>query len=203
MRQLLCGIAAVALLAGVSSCNEKSRLADEMTGTWSSAPERLMDNAASSATIVENYTFIRNGNETGGDVTLSALISVTGSISGTDAIIQPFSLSAGAIANISGTWSAIDDDEIRLDWNDSTLTVSVDPSAVTISVNNLTGKDIPTVDSLRPQLAESIRAQIKQAVEVRFLGTRRFDDIKIKNGEMKYEVNDADRILRLQGPVSN
>lgn len=191
------------LVAGTTifttSCDDSSGLAKKVEGTWSGAPEHLIDNSASSATITETYSFFRDPNAKSGDVVRSALVSVSGQISGTQAVIQPFSMTAGATAVVRGRWDAHDDDEIYFIWNDSTLTVNVDPEAVTLSMNILTGNESPSLDSLKPQLAESIRAQVARAVEVRFIGTRKFDDVKIKGNIMDYEVNDIKSHMARQG----
>lgn len=184
----------------LTSCDEKSKLADQMSGTWSSAPEQLVDNSASSATIIETYSFIRDTDRAGGELTLTALISITGQVNGTDAFLQPFSMTAAGMASISGSWEAVSDEDVNIHWNDSTLSVSVDPSAVVLTSNVITGQTTPQLDSIKPQLAQSINAQITQAVKLRFLGTRKFEDIKVRDGEMKYEVGDVDRLFRLQGP---
>ncbi|MCM1111094.1 MAG: hypothetical protein NC336_07800 [Clostridium sp.] len=200
MKKLILGLAAATAVALVS-CDESSRLASRIEGTWSGSPERIIDNEASTANIIETYEFVRNPGTNGGDVRLTALVSVTGQITGGEGIIQPFSLSAAGVAAISGSWQADGDDDINLAWNDSTLTVSVDPSAVTLSMDMLTGESTPTVDSLKPQLAESIRRQTRQALEYKFLGTRRISDIKIKDNRMKCEINDVDLWFDRQGPA--
>lgn len=193
MKKYIIGLAVITAMA-FTACDSSSQLAKEITGTWSGTPQRLVDNSASTATIIDSYTFDRDSTGyNGGDVSITGVVSVTGQINGSDAIIQPFSLSASALATIKGTWQAVDGDEIRFNWDSNSLTVKVDPDAVVLSTDLLTGTEAPAVDSMRPQLAESIRAQIAQAVEVKYLGIRKIDDIKIrKNGEMKFELHDQD-----------
>lgn len=199
VKSVIASMAVIAVLS-LASCDESSKLANSVAGTWSGSPRTLIDNSASSATLTESYSFLLDeGSTKGGSVMRTALISVTGQIQGTEAIIQPFALTAGATASIQGNWEASSDDDIHFTWIDSTLTVNIDPSAVTLSTNLLTGQERPAIDSLKPQLAESIRAQVAQAIEVEFLGTRKFDDIKIKKNLMEYEVNDKDYIMAKQG----
>ena len=113
MRKIIYGLVAMAAI-GFQSCDDTARLIKDVTGTWSGAPEKLVDNSASSATIIDTYTFTAIPDTKGGNVTITSLISVTGQIDGAQAIVQPFSLSASGTASIQGTWTAIDDDEIAL-----------------------------------------------------------------------------------------
>lgn len=185
--------------ATLTSCENSSKLADSIAGTWSGAPEKLIDNNSSAATITETYTFMHDKASNGGDVIVTALISVTGAVSGTEAFIQPFSIAAAATAQISGTWEAKSDNKIAFEWNDSTLVVNVDPQAVTLSANLLTNSESPSVESLKPQFAESIKAQVAQAVEVKFLAVRKFDSIKFNDRIMEYKVNDENHQMVKQG----
>lgn len=198
---MLVTAASTGVLLGLTACESPSKLASDIEGTWSGAPETLIDNTASSATITETYTFMRDETTNGGIVVRSGLVSVTGQVNGTGAFLEPFSMTAGATAMISGSWEATSDDEICFTWNDSSLVVKVDPQALTLSTNILSGEDAATVDSMKPQLAESLRARIAQAVEIRFIGTRKFDDVKIKKSILEYEVNDIDYQMARQGPA--
>lgn len=182
-----------------ASCQSSSKLADSIEGSWSGAPEKLIDNNASSATITETYTFLRENTSNGGEVVVTALVSTTGAISGTEAIIQPFSVAAAATAQLSGTWEAKSNDEVSFTWNDSSLVVNIDPQAVTLSANTLNGAESPSVESLKPQMAESIKAQLSQALEVRFLSVKKFSDIKFGDRVLNLKVNGEEREFAKQG----
>lgn len=191
-------LAAAAVLA---SCNEGSRLASAIEGTWSSAPEHLSDNTAASATTIDTYTFeIDEGNDKGGVLMISSLVSTTGQISGSDAIVQPFSLSAASTATVNGTWEAVDDDEINVSVDMSTLQVNVDPDAVVLSTSVLTGDNYNSVDSMKPALVNSIKAQVTKAITMRYASIKRIDDIDIKGDVMQWEINDVKSSLSRQGP---
>lgn len=192
-------IALGVLAASLTSCDDSAKLAQEIQGTWSGAPETLVAGDASSATITQTYNFMADDdNPKQGSVLVTALVSVTGQLQGVEAVVEPFSLTAGATASMSGRWAAKDDDEIVFAWTDSTLTVNVDPEAVTLSSNVVTGAERPTIDSLKPQIAQSIKAQVAQAVEVRFHSTRKFDDIHFHGDIMSFEVNDKDMTMQKQ-----
>lgn len=191
-------IAIISILT-FASCDNSKQLATDIQGTWSGAPDRLDDNNASTSSIVETYTFTRaSDNVSQGDVSLTALVSVTAQVTSSDAIVMPFSFTAAATASIMGRWKAVSDSQVQFDWNDSTLTVSVDPRGVMISSDMLTGGTTAQTDSIRPQLAESIRAQIARSVEVRFLSVRDFKDINIKNNIMTFDCNKSHLTMQRQ-----
>lgn len=198
------GLMAAAALAGVfmmTSCDGASKLSENISGTWSGAPIHLIDNSASSASTIDTYTFTRDEKSNGGNLIVTSLISVTGSINGSGAIVQPFSLSAAATASIQGRWNVVDDDEISVSLELKTLQVNVDPSAVVLSAAMLNGSTMASVDSMKPALVNSIGAQLRQAVSNRYLGIKKIDDIEIKGSLMEWEINKSKETLSRQGPV--
>lgn len=185
-------IAAMAVVAlAFQSCENASSLAKNLIGGWSSAPERLFDAEASSATVIETFSFapvdtIKNG----GQLTITALISVTGAMNGAEGIIQPVSLTASGYATLTGTWKAISADRIEVALDPETMTVNVDPSAVVINANAATGTAAaPDVDNLRPQLAQSISAQMQKAVEARFADVATLNSVSLKDNTLKFKIN--------------
>lgn len=202
MKQTVLGFAAVCAML-FSSCNEEAKLARDIEGTWSGAPEVFVNDASSRSTIIETFTFERDTTKSG-TVMIGALVSSTGAVQGTDAIVQPFSVSAAAKSTISGRWQVIDDDELVLTLDPSTMKVEVDPSAVVLTTNLLTGAEAPSTESLRPQMAEAIRSNLSHVLAMRYLSYRKLDDVKVKDkGTMlKFEVGKQDYILSRQGPAT-
>lgn len=187
---------------GFQSCDDTARLIKDVTGTWSGAPEKLVDNSASSATIIDTYTFTAIPDTKGGNVTITSLISVTGQIDGAQAIVQPFSLSASGTASIQGTWTAIDDDEIALSLEPKTLDVNIDPQAVVLSSSLLSGNTSAAVDSMKPALVQTIKAQVQQAVTARYLSMKHLDDVDVKGSILKYEIGKHHYTMSRQGQVA-
>ena len=187
---------------GFQSCDDTARLIKDVTGTWSGAPEKLVDNSASSATIIDTYTFTAIPDTKGGNVTITSLISVTGQIDGAQAIVQPFSLSASGTASIQGTWAAIDDDEIALSLEPKTLDVNIDPQAVVLSSSLLSGNTSAAVDSMKPALVQTIKAQVQQAVTARYLSMKHLDDVDVKGSILKYEIGKHHYTMSRQGQVA-
>lgn len=76
---------ATMIAMGLTACNPESRLAKDLEGSWTGAPEKLVDEANASATYIPVFTFVKSEKEAGGTVTIDALISTAGSsLSGLD-----------------------------------------------------------------------------------------------------------------------
>lgn len=193
-------IAAAALCAlGLSSCNEASKLAKNIEGTWSGAPERLIDDPSGTATVIESTTFAVDSTGKGGDMIIVGLVSATGQMQGSTAIIQPISISAAAKAEVLGKWQAIDDDEIQVSSDARTLTVSIDPEGVVLTTNMLDGDAQANVASIKPQLAEAVKQQVTNALQMRYASIKKIDDIDIKGNVMEYEINHKEYTASRQG----
>lgn len=193
-------IAAAALCAlGLSSCNEASKLAKNIEGTWSGAPERLIDDPTGTATVIESTTFAVDSTGKGGDMIIVGLVSATGQMQGSTAIIQPISISAAAKAEVLGKWQAIDDDEIQVAIDTRTLTVSIDPEGVVLTTNMLDGDAQANVASIKPQLAEAVKQQVTNAMQMRYASIKKIDDIDIKGNVMEYEINHREYTASRQG----
>lgn len=200
IQKLTLSLVAAAATIGLFSCdNGATRLSKEIEGSWSGTPEKLVQSGSSEATVIETYDFLGNDSINGGNIIINSIISVTGSISGSEAIVQPFSLTASGSATISGTWRAIDDDEISIALDSRTLQVKVDPDAVVLSSNIISGSEAPSVDSIAPGIANQIRTQLSKALEIRYLTIKHLDDVKIKDNILKYEIADIDYLMQRQG----
>lgn len=182
----------VTLLAG---CSGASSLSKNVEGRWAGVPERLFDTDASSATIIETYTFTPSDSvENGGNVTITSLVSVTGAISGAEGITQPVSLTASGYASISGKWTAVSDDKIDLALDSSTLTVNVDPDVVIVSTNVLSENpdtDSATLTNMKPLLSQSISTQLRKAVGERYGSSMTLNDVSVDsdNARMKFKID--------------
>lgn len=202
MKRILLGMAALATLAS-SSCNEADRLASQVEGSWSSTPQVLVNDAGSQSNMVENITFIRDSTSAGGQVIFTGLISTSGALSGSNAVVEPFEVAASAKSTVTGKWTAIDDDEIILILDLPNLKVDVDPSALVISSNILTGATESNPESLKPQMAAMVKAALQRTLAARYATMSKLDDVDIKNNGtvMKFEVGKTDYVYTLQNPV--
>ncbi len=196
---ILC-LGALALSPTLASCDSEARLAENITGTWAATPEKLIDSDAMSATAIRIIQFNPDAdNNKGGDLQMTALVSITNAMSNkTPAIIESYTVSASGIATLTGEWAAVEDDKVSLHLDESTLKVSVDPEAVLVSVNTLTDATISTPDSIKPIIADHLKQQITIAVRNQIFDINAIDDIKITNNLMSCEINKRDYTLRRQ-----
>lgn len=194
-------VALVSMASVFTSCESKTKLAKQIEGSWTATPERLSDDNVVSATAVRIFDFLPDTSTpvTNGQLVMSSMITITNAATNPgDSIMQHYEMTATGVATVTGSWTAIDDDEVMVNVDPSTLNVRVDPEGVEINVNAITGQTVSVPDSLKPAFAESIRAQIRVLVEKQFFGFSKIDDISIKDDFMKMEINHHDYSLRRQ-----
>ena len=204
MKKILLGIVAVGAIA-LTGCDEASRLAGDVSGAWSSTPQMLVNDPGSQATIVETIEFQRDSTSNGGVVIVSGLISSTGSTSGNEALMQPFEIAASARSTISGTWKAIDDDDITMALDVQSLNVEIDPTALVITSNVLTGDTESNPENVKPQIAQMVRAAIQRQLTARYTSWTKLDDVKVKDKGtvLKFEVGKKDYVYHNQAQKTN
>lgn len=189
--------AAVMLGMTVASCESATRLAKDMEGTWAGAVDRIPGDALSSD-LYSSYTFSYDAENStpGGDIVINSTLSANY----TDNIIvgelpSSVAVTVAGTSTINGTWTAIDDDEIVITLNPSTLNVSLDPDAQALTTS-ATGLTAETIDTLKPRLLSMIKDRVAYDLRIKYSSPIRMDDVKIKNGKtMKYEINDIDYTL--------
>ena len=98
-----------------------------------------------------------------------------------------------------GKWQAIDDDEIQVSIDTRTLTVSIDPEGMVLTTNMLDGDAQANVASIKPQLAEAVKQQVTNALQMRYASIKKIDDIDIKGNVMEYEINHKEYTASRQG----
>lgn len=184
---------ALPLLTAVvlGACDEKSRLAADVEGTWTGAPERIFVSDAATSSVTRVITFTRGDKDSPSTVSIDAMFAVEMPLPATDSIVQPISVTAAGTATVEGTWQAIDDDEIAVVLDRSTLKVNVDPDAVTLSAGPLTTPE-SAVGALKPAVALEVQHHITKAMNESIHEFNKIDDIKIKNNIMSCEVGKKD-----------
>ncbi len=188
----------VALLA--ASCSSKDKLAEELNGTWSSAPEQIANSGATRTTMVRVIEFNNNGGSPEGAVTMTALITVDNVMAAGDSISVPLTITASGAATITGVFQAKDDDELLINLDYSSLQVSVDPQAVQLNYNLLTQESSSRLEALRPGALRLATQQIQQSATSVFSNLTEIEDIKIDNNLMSCEIGHKDLTFRRQQP---
>lgn len=197
------GFIGLAIMLGLSSCNENARLAKELHGSWTGTPENETDNTAITATLIETYTFsdavlpLKKG-VYGGNISITGLISCTTQMLGDSTMTGPVTLTASAVSTINGTWTVIDDDEVSVMLNLGSLSVNMDPESVKVTNNVITNNDIPSIEKLKPGISNTLLDGIRQTLAMRYASIRQLDDIKVKGPQLKFEIGETDYLFTRQ-----
>ena len=104
---------------------------------------------------------------------------------------MPISLTASGYAMISGTWQAISADRVELVLDQNSLTVRVDPDAVIINADMLTGGSAPAdLTALKPRLSRIISDQLRDAVVQRYKPEMTMTSVSVKDGTtLKFKID--------------
>lgn len=186
----------------ISSCQSQSeKLAEEIAGTWSSAPEQITTSGATRTTMVRVMDFTRTASDaTDGAVTMTALITVDNVMPASGKLDTPLTITASGAATITGAFQVKDHDDILISLDYSSLQVSVDPAAVQINYNILTQDASPEVESLRPGALHLATQQIRQAATSVFSNLTEVEDVKIHTDLLSCEIAHKDLSFRRQQP---
>lgn len=202
MKHLLLNMAlAGALVAGLASCDSKSKLASEVAGTWTTEQQTISNDAQGITSGNDVISFqVNDKDKRGGDVSIASTLSLTHAANALTPANEPFSTTVAATASISGKWIAVDDDDIVITLDANSLKVSVDPDAVALTANPMSEMTQSKIDSLRPQMAQFYQTELTNTMRQHYSDYSRIDDIKLKdNGAiLKIEVKDNDLILHRQ-----
>ncbi len=198
----------LAVLFVLGSCDDASYLAKNIEGTWSGAPARVPVRSDFDITATDTYNFTRDQGTKGGNVIITSMLSAQVPMAQSDSAMAGYNISAAATATISGTWDIIDDDEIEMILDPRSLTVNVDPKALEMRADAITGQQSPAIDSIAPALSASISHSISGAMSEYYLLQRHLEDVEIKNGIMRFECEQTDGgkdmrfTLRRQGDLT-
>lgn len=184
---------------GLISCDDgKAQLAHELQGSWSGAPQRMVDGPADETSVIETIDFFEGDSVAGGNLIVNSMISMTGAVSGSDAINQPFSLTASASATVSGDWVATSNDKVTVNLDLTTLDVQVDPKDVVLSTDIVTGDESPAIDSITPGLALQIKKQIANNLQVKYMAMRYLENVKVNDNTLTYNMGGVEYSLKHQ-----
>lgn len=203
MKKHLIALSIVTVALGLSSCSSRSSLAREIEGVWSGTPESIFDNSALSATLIETYQFDNlpaeeSGTVTGGSVNIVGMLTATVQLV-VDEFEQPLSFTSSARSSIIGTWDAIEDDEIALNLNLTTLNIVVDPDAVIPGSALMNDNGIAKIEQMKPEIINMIASGLKQSLSKRYSSMKKLDDIEIDGSTLKFESGKIDYTFSRQG----
>lgn len=163
----------------VTACGSKEKLTGEIEGTWTATPQRIEVTSQYDADVVKVYELLPDG-----QAIISAMISTEKSLPATDSVVEPVSLNAAATATMSGTYTAVSDDEVRISLDPKSLKVNVDPKAVNFMYNKFNTQEAPEVTTLTASYAKQLTDELTPVISVDFFGAATLSDIKVKGDEM-------------------
>ena len=176
---IMTSLAVPGTLLFTTACDSPSRLASKVEGAWSGTSQRFDKKVVGDGTYTPVYEFTRTDKRPSGNVTLSAQVSVTMPINsqvnaeGT----APVSATAAALATVSGYWTADDDDEIKIAFDASTLTITMDPDVQFAIADVYTNFDTDSVATVSAPVMKAFREQVRRGMDQVISKTREFDDI--------------------------
>ncbi len=197
MKKFAFALLAAGALIAQTSCDSASKLAEDIDGSWSSAPEMLANTPDGLITGVDNFVFSKTAS-TSGTLMIATMISVNRELPLDNESTEPVSLTASAKATVQGTWTAADDDEIQLVIDPASIKIEIDPEGIVAVPTLITEVDAPTTDSIPPALAAALKKEILKVITAKYVGLNQMDDVEIKDGRMKYEIENTHYIMSLQ-----
>lgn len=194
MNKILTSALFVATLALLTSCNEKAKLAQAVTGSWTGQAERVdTPHQKTTTTVTRVFTFTPDSQSaTGGTFQVTADFSIEGGTQLEAAGTQPIAVTVNGNATISGRWEAVDDDEIIVSYDSKTLQVNVDPEEIVLEYNIASETATPVQQDIRPEVAAIVKRTITPVMQTNVFSTSKIDDIKIKGSLMSCEMGKKD-----------
>ncbi len=194
MKRIYIAIALLGVLL-LAACG-RDRLAVELKGSWSGAPEHLVAEGIPSATITPVYTFYNDADSLAeqGEVTIAAMISAMVPDAASDQDVQPVSTSVSGVGTVSGTWT-LSGDRVELTLDPSTINVNINPSSVVAVENMASQQETPVVAQISPETAAAIARSLSEALKMRFAMETGLDGVSIKGDVMDCSVMDRKIVL--------
>lgn len=183
-------------LAAMTSCGDDL---DALPGLWEGTPTTIGTVSQMNSTASMSMEFnTAPGDTRSGDVTFRMMINTeNATVPQFDGMVESYALNVASTAMAKGTYTLVDDDEIVIHLDPSSITVAVDPEAVKYQANVFTEEQKPVVDSLMPFAAAHIQQVLRPQVSAELLKFTHIDDVKIKDDRiMSCEINDHDYTFR-------
>lgn len=179
-------IALGALLLALTACDNRP----DIVGQWQGAIKDQIPQAAISNVTV-NYSFQRNGAATAAyEFELGEALQPNGEV------VSPYQINVSGTAMVQGKWQYVDreDDEVAIAYDMNSLQVNIDPDAVLLQENLLSGMQQPQVDSLKSvamqKYSQIIASYIKSSPNVIW------DDVKVKKPLLKFEIGKKEYVMQ-------
>ena len=198
MKRTIISLMAATLIFALSSCNGKEQLAEDVMGTWASAPTQLETGSESSTTIMRTFHVTKAEDKAGGDVFFEGLVTITSALTSDQGFLQATTFSASGMVNARGTWEATDDDEITVRYDPASVTASFGSDAVLLP--NVPFEADSTAVNYRQMIAHNVEVKIKNIFADKAAVLLEIDDIEMSADKQTFvcEVNDKKYEIRRQ-----
>lgn len=188
--------ASLCLAATFAGCQNREGLAKNVTGTWQSSPEIVVANDSADVSLIKSYEFVPE-KDAEGALVVSAMLSIEKYMPGNGVAPRPFTVSAVALASVTGTYEAVSYDKIILHPEASTFAFSVDSAAVRC---HAAGMAVDSLAGFRQQIAEALQADFLQAVKSSFTRNDTLTQVAMSDTMISCHIGADEKTLRLQSP---
>lgn len=189
---------------GLASCNEEAKLASQVEGIWSGTTTQMNQgkkqkggdaSAITGATVnsvTPSFTFTPDESvKNGGKVIYSGVYSISQPVNSATVGV-PFKVTANVKTTASGTWQAVDDDEITVTFDATSVNTTLDPQSVAFSYAELTDKPVSELDSLKANLLPNLEISFGGEIQKRVASIKKLDDVKVRDNSMTLEIGKTD-----------
>lgn len=197
MKKFILPIVAVMAVA-IAGCNESEKLAKDLNGTWQGVPETLGNKVLTESSVTETFTFVHQEGTPGGTIQINSEIAQQRAASADASLEAPFTVTVSATSTISGSWEAVDDDEIRISLNPESFLLRVDPEAVALTANPFSQYPVANVDSMKQSMIEFLTADLTGQMKAHYQMYNQIDeaDLKDKGTRLKLEAGKLEFLLK-------
>ena len=187
------------LLSILTSCNGKEDLANDLVGTWASAPSQLTTDDESAIAVTRIFHLQKDEDKCGGAVNFEAIVNVTSALTADRGSLQATTFSASGTVRASGTWEATDDDEIKVYYLPESVTTVFEPQTVLLP-NIASESDDSVAVQYKAIVAQNVAQKIKNIFMNRAAKVLEMDDIEMANDKQSFtfETHDNRYVIRRQ-----
>ncbi len=181
----------------LTSCDEATRLAGQVEGSWQGEPVDMFDgkrlgsvNALQpgiNMTCTPKLTFTRTDGTKGGIVEFSAEFVITQGVM-SDSASAPVNATVAGTAKARGAWTAKDDDEIDVVMDAAMTKVEVDTASLKLAYAQLTDRPVEELAALKSRIASTVAEPVRTLIAGRVARLREFDDVEVRDGKMSLEI---------------
>lgn len=186
-------------LSILTSCNGKEDLANNLVGTWASAPSQLSSDDEAVIAVTRIYHMQKDEDKCGGAINFEGIVNVTSALTADRGFLQATTFSASGTIRATGTWEATDDDEIKVYYLPESVTTVFEPQTVLLP-NFAADSNDSTAVQYKTIIAQNVATKIRAIFMEKASIVLEMDDIKMNSDKQSFtfELNDKKYAIRRQ-----